>query len=182
MYTVKDLYFDLENTLDYVDRMTNPKYKQDYSLDYWKGFLYGTERMLHTKLYDAVLPKPNNVLTFEITEKDAEKYAYDEDWVADERTVAINNMIYKQMNPDIELLEEGKTYHSHVKACGLLTFGDEKYPVYNDDAGQCEYIRLDGENFSGGAYNFTPEYDFIGHIISHKIYQKMKELEKRFEE
>ena len=162
--------------------MTNPKYKQDYSLDYWRGFLFGSERMLHSKLYDSVLPRPNDMLDFEITEEEEEKYAYDEDWVADGRTVAINNMIYKQMNPDTELLEEGKTYHSHIKACGLLTFGEEKYPIYNDNAGQCEYIRLGNENHSGGAYNFAPEYDFVAAIISYKIYNKIRELEKRFEE
>ena len=174
--TVEYLYRELENVLYYVERMSQEENDGTYSVDYLKGLLNGVYRVLSTLAYRI---EDEKVINNELTEEEQEQYAYDEDWVADGFAVALNNNVYAQMSDEVELIEEGKTYHSHIKPWGLLTFGDEVYPVYSDDAGQCDYIRINGENFSGGTYNFFPEHEFIRYIISHKIEEAIEKLERK---
>lgn len=169
--TVEHLYRELDDTLYYVDRVAHI-----YPLDYLKGLLAGVYRVLSDFVYAITDEK---VIIDDLTEEEKEQYAYDEDWVADSFAVALNNNIYAQISDKVEPIEEGKTYHSHIRPWGLLTFGDEKYPVYDDDAGQCDYIRINGENVSGGSYNFFPEHEFLLHIIGYKIDEKIKELERK---
>lgn len=57
--------------------------------------------------------------------------------------------------------EDGKI----IKPYGYMEFNDKKYGVFDDDYGQCIYIRINGESYSGGTYNAYPETEFFYLLI-----------------
>lgn len=177
MIMTKEEFYDcVDYALWFVDRITAYKEKQLESLDYWKGCLFGSARLLNHYLYSRDW---SDAINYNLTEEEKEQYSYDEDWTATSMDVSVNEL-YRQSNPNLEVIEEGKTYHSHIKPCGLLDFNGKIYPVYNDDAGQSEYIRINGNNYSAGAYNMDPAADFISTIINYLFEEKIKEIESRF--
>lgn len=145
--------------------------RDDRTLDYWLGFLHATDngftRMLWCMNYED-LQKECGIQRFE-NEAEAEKYAYDEEWVATSYDEALNKL-YRDSGMTTEIVVEGNTYHSHIVPFGFIKVNGEIYPVFDDDAGQSEYIRIGDENFGAGAYNFQPEEYFIARILREKVY------------
>ena len=178
--TIKDVYWFVQRSRDAALRRahSHAEGRSDVSLDECIGYLLGIEVATDEMLHFIEQRKANCILPFK-DEKQAEKYAYDEDWVATEFDVGLNNL-YKQMNPELETIEVGKTYHSHIVPYGYIQIDEEVFPIFSDDVGQCDYIRVDGENYSGGAYNFNLEEEFYMFIFHHKLYQARQEVIKLY--
>lgn len=178
--TIKDIYWFVNRSCDTAIRRAqlHAEGRGKASLDECIGYLLGIEVAVDEMVRFIEIRKVNCILPFK-DEKQAEKYAYDEDWVATEFDVGVNNL-YKQMNPELETIKVGKTYHSHIVPYGYIQIDEEVFPVFSDDAGQCDYIRVDGEDYSGGAYNFNPEKEFYMFIFHHKLYQARQEVIKLY--
>lgn len=76
------------------------------------------------------------------------------------------NDVYRQLYPDLEEMKEGDV--AVVKEIPLYYFKykGRKWPVYDDDAGQQEYIYINGEFV--GAGSFTP-YPYSVEFFMYKI-------------
>ena len=172
--TIKDIYWFVRHSCDTAIRRAG---RASTDVNECLGYLIGIE-VAADEMLRFIEREEDCILPFK-SEEQAEKYAYDEDWVATEFDVGLNNL-YKQMNLELENIEVGKTYHSHIVPYGYIQIDEEVFPVFSDDAGQCDYIRVDGENYSGGAYNFEPEREFYMYIFHHKLYQaRQKVIELR---
>ena len=88
------------------------------------------------------------------TEEEKAEYAYVQEGVWNEFDAGVN----KLFGFDVKV---GEPYSIKVEPWGILEWEDVKLAVYSDDAGQCDYIRLDGESLGAGAYNLCPEDAFI---------------------
>ena len=88
------------------------------------------------------------------TEEEKKELSYVESGEYTEFDVGVNK-IY-----GIEV-KAGEHYEFTIEPWGILEWEDVKLPVYADDPGQCDYIRLDGELLGAGAYNPSPEGEFI---------------------
>ena len=103
------------------------------------------------------------------TYRQRHKYVRKVTRVATEFDVALNKLYGQE-------IEEGKEYTSEILPWGLLVVDNKKYPIYADDPGQCDYIVIDGECYSGGSYNFSPEGVFVREIINHIYSKAIKEI------
>lgn len=104
-----------------------------------------------------------------ITYRQKQKYARRVTWTATSFDVALNKLFGNE-------IEENKEYTSKIMPWGLLILDNKKYPVYADNPGQCDYIVIDGENYSAGTYNLMPEGTFVHYIISHIYDEAIKEI------
>ena len=176
MLKLENISQGLDRIFNYVDRITEYKDRPIESKDYWKGVLYGAYKMLSYMVDELDI---STVIQKDLTDEQKKQYIYKETFIADEFTVSLNNNVYRQMNPEIPEIVEGQEITTEIEPWGLITFGDNVYPIYSDDAGQCDVILIDGELIGAGAYNFTPEYDFVEDIIGRLVDKKVKELEEK---
>ena len=179
--TIQKIYKFVEDCCDMVEKYATlaKEGKDSRTLDHWLGYLQGTEIGFLYMLWEIDyedLQKECGIQRFE-DEAEAEKYAYDEEWVATGFDEALNEK-YRETGLTNEIVVEGNTYFTHYVPFGFIKVGDEIYPIFDDDAGQCEYIRIAGENFSGGIYNFQPEEYFISRILREKLYDAEEKIKK----
>lgn len=172
---IKDVYWFTQRSCDSAIRRAH---RVDVDIKECLGYLTGIEVAVNEMLHFIEKTEANCILLFK-DEKQAEKYAYDEDWVSTDIDVGLNNL-YRQMNPELETIEVGETRHSHIVPYGYIQIDEEVFPIFSDDAGQCDYIRVNGENYSGGTYNFEPEMEFYMYILHNKIYQARQEVIKLY--
>ena len=76
-------------------------------------------------------------------------------------------------------IEEGEDYEVVERPWAIIELLGKKYPVYADDAGQCDYIILDGERMSCGSYSIFPEQDLIIHILDKMYDRVLKKIEEK---
>lgn len=75
---------------------------------------------------------------------------------------ALNNQIYRQINPRLEEIQEGQHYKNRIRPIGIMELGGRKFPVFNDDPGQCWYIRLpSGKEIASSSFSYCPENEFL---------------------
>lgn len=89
------------------------------------------------------------------THANAEAYAVKNTYVADEMMVAMSEL-YHRMNPENEILVEGKEYTNDILPYAYFKYKNKIWPVYDDDAGQQDCIYLEGRFIGAGAYNGYP--------------------------
>lgn len=176
MLKLESIYQELDQIFNYVDRVTKYQDKPIESKDYWKGVLYGAYKVLAHMVYGEL--DIFTVIQKDLTDEQKKQYVYKDTFIADAFTVSLNN-VYRQMNPQIPEIVEGQEITNEIEPWGLITFGDNVYPIYSDDAGQCDVILIDGELISAGSYNYTPEYDFVEDIIGRLVDKKIKEIEEK---
>lgn len=176
MLKLESISQGLDRIFNYIDHITKRQDKPINSKDYWKGVLYGAYKMLSYMVDELDI---STVIQKDLTDEQKKQYIYKETFIADEFTVSLNNNVYRQMNPEIPEIVEEQEVTNEIEPWGLITFGDKVYPIYSDDAGQCDVILIDGELIGAGSYNFTPEYDFVEDIIRRLVDKKIKELEEK---
>ena len=76
-------------------------------------------------------------------------------------------------------VQEGENYEVVERPWAIIELLGKKYPVYADDAGQCDYIILDGERMSCGSYSIFPEQDLIIHILDKMYDRVLKKIEEK---
>lgn len=91
-------------------------------------------------------------------EKEKEPYIIRGKTIADEFTVSLNNNIYRQMNPNLPLIEVGQEIETKEEPFAYFKYKKKVYPIYDDDPGQQTYIYLDGEFIGAGSFTSYP-YD-----------------------
>ena len=177
----KDIYWFVNNCCDSAERHANlaKEGKDSRTLDYWLGYLLGIESAMVQMFWYADYEDIKNeygIQRFE-NKTEAEKYAYDEQWEATGYDEALNK-VYRDSGLTTEIVVKGNTYFTHHVPFGFMKVEDNIYPIFDDDAGQCEYIRIAGEDFSGGAYNFEPEEFFLAKILDERLYDTEEKIKK----
>lgn len=76
-------------------------------------------------------------------------------------------------------VQEGEDYEVVERPWAIIELLGKKYPVYADDAGQCDYIILDGERMSCGSYSIFPEQDLILCILDKMYDRVLKKIEEK---
>ena len=174
--TIEQICIFIEHSCELAVRIAklHQEGRDDRTLDYWIGFLNGVEYALQDMLAYTSNLNDYHIQRFE-SQEEAEKYAYDEKFTATEFDAALS-ALYRDSGIAKEELEVGKNYSISILPYGCLKVNGETYAVYDDDAGQSDYIRINGENFSAGSYNFFPEEEFIAMILHQKIVTAKAEI------
>lgn len=139
-------------------------YNKEEALQYLKASRKHTLSLLLYYVSFNELPKIR-----EIKRREKRKYTKRITWVATDFDVALNKLFGNE-------IEVNKEYTSKITPWGLFVLDDTEYPVYTDNPGQCDYIIIDGENYSAGAYNLMPEGTFVHYIINHMYDKAIKEI------
>lgn len=139
-------------------------YNKEEALQYLKASRRHTLSLLLYCVSFDELPKIQ-----EITRREKQKHTKRITWVATDFDVALNKLFGNE-------IEVNKEYTSKITPWGLFILGDTKYPVYTDSPEQCDYIIIDGENYSAGPYNLMPERTFVHYIINHMYDKIIKEI------
>lgn len=104
------------------------------------------------------------------TAHEKEKFAYFAEGEYTSFDVSLNNKIYKQMNPDLEEIKEGQHYKHKIKPLWILELSGKKFPVFDDDPGQCYYLRLpNGKNIVTSSFCCCPEQEFMDSLFGYLI-------------
>lgn len=69
--------------------------------------------------------------------------------------VSLNNL-YRRINPALPEIIEGQEYETVEAPYAYFKYKKQIWPVYDDDAGQCDYIYVNGEAFSAGSFASYP--------------------------
>lgn len=89
-------------------------------------------------------------------DKDKEPYIIRGKTIVDEFTASLNNGIYRQINPNLPILEVGQEIETKEEPYAYFRYKKQVWPVYDDDPGQQSCIYLDGEWYGAGAYTTYP--------------------------
>jgi len=166
--TLQELMGIIKDDIGYAKRES--RYNKENAVQYLK---VSHRHVMSLLLYN--VPSKEYPKIQKITHRQKQKYARRVTWTATGFDVALNKLFGNE-------IKENKEYTSKITPWGLLTLDNEKYPVYSDDAGQCDYIIIDDESYSGGTYNFVPEETFVHCIISNMYVKAIKEIEEPIKE
>lgn len=159
-YLLSKFTRDIEN---WTDDWRLSHMSEEINKDYIRGVLLGFTSAYHTQMMDLLLQTSYKELqdAFGVSpsRRQKEKYSYKETWIADDWTVALNKVYGIQ-------IEKGKEYITIHKPWLLVKINDLCYPVFSDDPGQQDYMRIkSGKTYSFGSYNS----DTIGTAIYYII-------------
>ena len=140
------------------------RYNKEEALQYLKASRRHTLSLLLYNVSFNELPEIQ-----ETTRRERQRYTKRITWVSTDFDVALNKLFGNE-------IEVNKEYTSKITPWGLFILGDTKYPVYTDSPGQCDYIIIDGKNYSAGTYNLMPEGTFVHYIINHMYDKAIKEI------
>jgi len=100
------------------------------------------------------------------TKKEQEPYIIKTTAIADEFSVALNNSIYKQMNPNLPEIKVGQEIEVCEEPFAYFKYKGNIYPIYSDDPGQQNYIKLNGEDYGAGSFTSYPyDVEYFIYII-----------------
>jgi len=106
------------------------------------------------------------------SEKKLKKYAIEHRFKATAWDVSMSRL-YHQINPEYPLMKEGKKYSSLIKPIYYFKYKCKDWPVYEDDAGQCEYIYVNDKTYSAGTYVSYPfSVQYFMEIINEQFSEK----------
>lgn len=120
-----------------INRTKDISYSGSHNAEYWQNVKHGIISLAGHLLYDC--EDLNNIRIKKASKREKNQLSY------------------------IETDEKGKQYM--IKPYGCMKFNGKKYGVFDDDYGQCIYIRINGESYSGGTYNLYPESEFLYLLI-----------------
>ena len=153
--------------LEYIEMLVDRDYNA--SKDYMKGMLAQARKTLSRNLAFA---DDSDHFMRSISRREKRTYT--------------NKYTTKATALDVELnkilgitIQEGKDYEVVERPWAIIELLGKKYPVYTDDAGQCDYIILDGERMGSGSYSFFPEQGLILCILDKMYDRVLKKIEEK---
>lgn len=90
------------------------------------------------------------------SDKTKAKYTIKETHVATELDITLLDL-YRQSNKDIPVINIGDEFESINEPYAYFKYKGVVWPIYDDDAGQCDCIYLNNEWVSGGAFCCYPD-------------------------
>lgn len=148
--------------ISYAQDLIKRHNKKEEAVD----FLKASHRHVAYLLFSSAIKYPEiNVATT----RQKKRYKVHKTFTATSYDVALNK-IY-----GIEL-KEGQEYSTSFSPYGVIKVDNKVYPVYFDDAGQCDYIILSGKEFSSGSYSLMPEREFVYYIINDYYNRAIRDL------
>lgn len=74
-------------------------------------------------------------------------------------------------------VKAGEHYKRFEKPIYFIKLANELFPVFDDDPGQCVYIRLeDGQTFSCSSFSFCPNLELITELLNVYARKELPEL------
>lgn len=164
---IEEVIENYAHELEYIEILVDRDYNA--SKDYMKGMLDQARKTLSRNLGFA---DGSDRIMRPITRREKRTYTIKSTTKATSWDVALNKVYGITV-------QEGGDYEVVERPWAIIELLEKKYPVYADDAGQCDYIILDGERMSCGSYSIFPEQDLIIHILDKMYDRVLKKIEEK---
>lgn len=169
---IENLFKILYEKIDFVKRNLErfPNMTEERK-EYYCNYLYRTAGTLAEVTSAYAREIDFDKYTFKPTHEQVEKYTYYEDGYHTSFSAALTNLYGDNK------AQEGQHYHFKVTPISMIHVGDHYYPVYDDDAGQCLYIRTSsGRAFTSSAWSYDPIQELICDLYEYIVEEEMPEF------